>query len=70
MAECPQCPACHRQFICGVVSDSATVCWCQALPRLDLRAVPSATGEATQCYCPACLQTLLELQRKLTPNTL
>ncbi|HWW05580.1 cysteine-rich CWC family protein [Collimonas sp.] len=51
-----QCPVCQQQFFCGAGQHADQPCWCSLLPPLagaDLAA-------AAQCYCPACLQRLLQ----------
>ncbi|MGZ9711423.1 cysteine-rich CWC family protein [Glaciimonas sp. GNP009] len=63
-----ECFVCKRQFICGVLSRSASTCWCQALPALMpvplmLATTPTISSNVAQpgCCCPECLQILLLL---------
>ncbi|WP_082798011.1 cysteine-rich CWC family protein [Collimonas arenae] len=54
-----QCPICRREFSCGAAQHSEQPCWCSQLPPL-----PSVTAATTaQCYCPDCLQRLLQSSR-------
>ncbi|WP_211461568.1 cysteine-rich CWC family protein [Collimonas silvisoli] len=53
-----QCPACHQQFSCGAGQHADQPCWCSLLPPLA-----GASLAAAQCYCPACLQRLLQQER-------
>lgn len=61
------CSACGTQFSCAMVDgisdggagDTAPACWCTSLPAL--LPVPSA-GAGASCYCPQCLQQLLQQQ--------
>ncbi|MFJ2989210.1 cysteine-rich CWC family protein [Collimonas sp. NPDC087041] len=51
-----QCPACRQEFSCGAAQHPEQPCWCSQLPPLpDVVAAASA-----QCYCPDCLQRLLQ----------
>lgn len=45
------CPGCAVAFTCGA---SASSCWCQSLPKLDLgRRAPELVGRG--CLCGGCL---------------
>ena len=54
------CVQCGQQFNCGMADSPATEsCWCMALPTLPPALLASA-GDSTRCFCPACLQDLLD----------
>ncbi|MGL4575479.1 MAG: cysteine-rich CWC family protein [Burkholderiaceae bacterium] len=52
-----KCQRCGVSFGCGANAGS---CWCQALPALDLSALPKT--QASGCFCPACLEQLIDAQ--------
>jgi uncharacterized protein DUF5522 len=45
-----QCSVCHREFSCGVNSDT---CWCSSFPAI------MSLGLAQACRCPTCLATAI-----------
>ena len=54
------CLQCGQTFTCGMVDGPADdLCWCMALPPLPPALLESA-GDPTRCFCPACLQGLLD----------
>lgn len=54
------CVQCGQQFNCGMADIPATEpCWCMSLPPLPPALLASA-GDATRCFCPTCLQDLLD----------
>jgi len=48
-----ECARCGARFFCGAATGT---CWCQDLPP----ALAPVAGE--NCYCPACLKTLIALR--------
>ncbi|HEY8607049.1 MAG TPA: cysteine-rich CWC family protein [Noviherbaspirillum sp.] len=56
------CERCGAHFECGMADGARGPCWCTGLPALPPAAyVRQQDGEA-RCFCPACLQTLLDMQ--------
>jgi hypothetical protein len=54
------CVQCGQQFNCGMADIPATEpCWCMSLPPLPPALLASA-GDAARCFCPTCLQDLLD----------
>lgn len=57
MSDCVQC---GREFRCGMVdSPESGPCWCMDLPTLP-PALLATASDATRCFCPDCLQGLLD----------
>ncbi|MEO6918225.1 MAG: cysteine-rich CWC family protein [Collimonas sp.] len=54
-----QCPVCQEQFFCGAALHPAQPCWCSRLPPL----ASASLAASAQCYCPTCLQRLLEQEQ-------
>ncbi|MBS7541268.1 cysteine-rich CWC family protein [Ancylobacter lacus] len=53
-----RCERCGADFMCGSVSsDSRSFCWCQDLPKLEVK---QAEGD---CLCPECLQCEIRHQQ-------
>jgi hypothetical protein len=52
------CARCGKIFECGMSDAGASSpCWCTALPPLPAE---SLGRDSTGCYCPDCLQRLLQ----------
>ena len=54
------CVQCGQTFNCGMVDGPANdPCWCMGLPPLPPTLLETA-GDTTRCFCPTCLQGLLD----------
>jgi hypothetical protein len=62
------CARCGASFGCGMADGGDAPCWCTrlpALPREAYRVGDDAGGG--NCFCPACLQTLIAASEKPVP---
>ncbi|WP_151635299.1 cysteine-rich CWC family protein [Noviherbaspirillum aerium] len=59
------CSACGAIFECGMTEGRAeSPCWCTRLPTLPPEAyVRDASGSGVGCFCPDCLQALINRTR-------
>ncbi len=67
------CPACAAQFVCHNSGQQA--CWCASLPKImPLPSVDQAAASdaVAGCYCPACLQRIIneKTQEKMQETAL
>jgi hypothetical protein len=62
-----RCAKCGAEFRCGMEGGDPE-CWCASLPPLMLLPVVAESGAAAgSCFCPACLQALLEAPKADSP---
>ena len=50
------CPVCKEEFLCSATEGD---CWC-----FDYEALKEVNNSSNSCFCPGCLQDLLEKQNK------
>ncbi|WP_230427301.1 cysteine-rich CWC family protein [Collimonas humicola] len=62
IAEMAQCPSCQQAFFCGAGQHPDQPCWCSGLPPL----AGASLAATAKCYCPACLERLLQAQAATT----
>jgi hypothetical protein len=53
-----------------MVEGAVEPCWCTRLPVLPVEALAATQGDGKtmRCYCPACLQELVDLHGLPTPQ--